>query len=180
MASPSIKRVTSSDEASAAGSKKPPSFTDILDTPSQDVARPKPQPVGTYKCVVKGNYSEGKAPNKGTEYSEWTLGVLEAEEDVDEEALTEFLTQSNGEVARITDKTLRLRMWHTDGALWRLKEFLNHLGIPEEDDDGNPLSLRERMQFAPNSQVGVHVKHRPSSDGESMFAEIDRTFKLED
>jgi hypothetical protein len=180
MATPSIKRVTSSDETATSGSKKPPNFTDILDIPSQDVSRPKPLPQGTYLCVVKGNYREDKSTKKGTEFSEYTLGILQALDDVDEEALTEVLTQDNGEVLKITDKTLRVTMWHTPEARWRLKKFLNDLGIPEEDDAGTPMSLRERMQFVPNCQVYAHVKHDPSNDGESMFANVDRTAKVED
>jgi hypothetical protein len=158
--------------------KQVPSFEDILDTPSEDVTRPQPIPQGTYHCMVKGNYTPGEAPTTKNEFSEWTLGITQVQDDVDEEALTEFLKQSNGQVGRITDKTIKYRTWHTDKTIHRLKQFLTHCGIPERDENDEKLTLRERMQFAPNCQVGVHIKHKPTTDGESMFAEVDRTFKI--
>jgi hypothetical protein len=166
MAKPAIKPTTN--------------FSDILDIPSQDVSRPKPLPQGTYLCMVKGNYREDKSTKKGTEFSEYTLAIRQAQDDVDEDALQAALTQDNGEVMRLTDKTLRVTMWHTPEARWRLKKFLNDLGIPEVDENDVPMTLRERMQLTPNCQVYAHVKHTPSDDGESMFANIDRTAKVDE
>lgn len=154
-------------------------FADILDTPSEDVSRPKPTPAGTYLTMVKGLYREDKSPKKGTEFSEYTLQLLKAMDDVDEEALEEFLTRSNGEVSKLQDRSLTLQCYHTPDALWRLKKFLTDLGIPEREGT-TKLSLRDRMQMVPGRQVLVHVKHSPSQDGEAMFAQIDRTAKVTD
>src|SRR5215471_6233271 len=98
MAKPAIKPATN--------------FADILDIPSTDVSRPKPLPQGTYLCMVKGNYREDKSTKKGTEFSEYTLQILQAMDDVDEDALAEALTQDSGNSLKLTDKTLRVTMWH--------------------------------------------------------------------
>ena len=157
------------------------SFADILDTPSVDIVRPMPTPVGLYLAMVKGNYEEGKTSNSQTDYADFTLGFLEAQDGVDEDDLATFLKQSDGQMAKLTDKTIKYRMmWHTPGTVYRLKKFLNDLGIPEKDEDNNNLTLRERMQYAPNCQVLIHIRHKAFQDSDSMFAEIDRTLKVQD
>jgi hypothetical protein len=160
--------------------EKKPNFRDILDTPATEVTRPKPTPIGTYLVTVKGNYEEGETPNTHSPYADFTLGFRQAQGDVDEEALTEYLTQGNGQVAKLTDKTIRYRLWTSDKALFRLLRFLKDCGIPEQDEDGNVYTVRDMMQLAPNSQVLIYIKHRPGDDNESMYAEIGRTAKVDD
>lgn len=150
-------------------------FGDILDTPASEVSRPKPAPQGTYRTMVKGLYRIDKSTRKGTEYSEYTHQFLEARDDVDEDALEQWL---NG--AKLTDKTIRVTMYHTHGSEWRLKKYLTDLGIDEEDSEGNALTLREMMQEVPNRTCLIHIKHTPSEDNETMFANVDRTARDED
>jgi hypothetical protein len=166
MAKPAIKPTTS--------------FTDILDTPATEVSKPRPTPIGTYLCMVKGNYEEGKTPNTQTPYVDFTLQYRQAQDDVDEEALSEYLTQGDGQVTKLADKTIRYRLWTSDNALWRLLKFLKDLGIPEKDENGETYTVREMMQLAPNCQCLVYIKHRASNDGENMYAEIARTAKTEE
>jgi hypothetical protein len=160
--------------------EKKPNFRDILDTPATEVTRPKPTPIGTYLVTVKGNYDEGESPNTHSTYADFTLQFNQAQDDVDEEALREYLTQGNGQVAKITDKTIRYRMWTSEKALFRMLRFLKDLGIPEQDENGNVYSVREMMQLAPNQQCLIYIKHRPSDDGETMWPEIARTAKVDD
>src|SRR5262245_57618582 len=156
------------------------SFESVLDTPSTEVTRPRPLPVGTYLCMVKGLPRIDKSTKKGTEYSEYTLQVMEPAQDdngenldVDGDDLKLALTKANGDVIALRDRTLRHTLFHTEDALWRLKKWLNDLDIPEEDEDGNVRTIRERMQDVPGKQVFCHVKHVPSEDGESVYANID-------
>jgi hypothetical protein len=79
---------------------------------------------------------------------------------------------------KLTSKTLRVTMYHLPDQRWRLRKFLSDCGIPEEED-GEVLTLRQRMQMVPNCQVLAHVKHVPSDDGETMYANVDRTAKVE-
>lgn len=157
-----------------------PNFSDILDTPSTEVTRPKPMPQGTYLTMVRGLYKPGVSTKKGTEFSEYTLQVVQAMDDVDPDALNAALTKASGEMIPLSERSFRLTMYHTPDALWRLKKFLNDLDIPETDENGEVRTLRERMQDVPNRQVYVHIKHTPSEDGEAMYANVDRTARVEE
>jgi len=156
-----------------------PDFTSVLDTPSDEVARPKPSPSGTYAFMVRGLPRIDKSTKKGTEFSEYTCQFQEACEDVDHEEIDEWLTQPGGNKTPIKEKTIKYTLYHTADALWRLKKFLNDLQIPETDDDGNVRTIRERMQDVPGKIFYGHVKHSPSDDGETMFANIDKTAPYE-
>lgn len=145
-----------------------PNFGAILDTPSQEIERPKPLPQGTYTCVVNGLPRMDKSTKKGTEFVEFNLNILAAGEDVDEDAL--------GEMGGIAGKSTRVTFYLTESSVWRLKKFLvDDLGIEEEDD----LTLRGMISMAPGRQVLCHVKHTPSDDGTSVFANVASTAPVE-
>jgi hypothetical protein len=97
---------------------------------------------------------------------------MEAQKDVDEDALNEALTKGNGDIVALRERSLRLTFYHTPDALWRLVKFLKDLGLEAEDDK---VSVGDLEQESPGRQVYVHVKHTPSDDGETMFANIDKT-----
>lgn len=156
-----------------------PDFTSVLDTPSNEVSRPRPLPQGTFVWQIKGLPRIDKSTRKGTEFSEYTCQAMEACEDVDTEELTASLTKASGEVIPLKDRSNKITFYHTEDALWRLKKFLNDLQIPEEDDEGNVRSIRQRMQDVPGKIFYGHIKHSPSEDGESMFANIDKTAPYE-
>lgn len=141
-----------------------PNFGSILDTPSESVKRPSPLPVGTYYCTVKGQPKFDVSAKKKTEYAEFTLQIMQVLEDVDPEALTEAL---NGK--SISEKTIRATYYLTEDAIWRLKDFLDHCGV---EDTG---TLRQRISGAPGCQVLATIRHRPSEDGTSVFAELGGT-----
>lgn len=148
-------------------------FESILDTPSMDVARPRPVPQGHYLTMVRGQPNYGAAKT-GTQFVEFTMQPLEADEDVDLEDLKATLTKASGDVVPLTERSLRLTFYLTEDAVWRLRKFLNDLGI-EEMNGKKKLTLRERIEMAPGRQCLSHVKHTPSPDGEGTFANIDRT-----
>ena len=156
-----------------------PDFTSVLDTPSNEVSRPKPQAQGTYVVQDRGLPRIDKSTKKGTEFSEYTLQILEACEDVDPEDLKFCLTKPSGEMIPLKERSLRVTFYHTPDALWRLKKFLDDCQIPAEDDEGNIRSIRERMQDVPGKVLLAHVKHSPSDDGETVYANVDKTAKYE-
>ena len=157
-----------------------PDFVSVLDSPASEASRPKPTPQGTFVCMLRGLPRYDKSTRKGTDFVEFTLQTYEACEDVDQEALKEFLTKSSGEVIGLKDsRPLRLTFYLTEDAKYRLKEFLEDLGIPLENADRTSRSLRECIEDTPGKMVLAHVKHTPSQDGETMYANIDKTAKYE-
>lgn len=154
-------------------------FASVLDKPSNEIGRPKPMPVGSYVGVIQGLPKIDKSTKKQTEYSEYTIKYTSAMDDVDEEDLDTALTKPSGEKINLIDKVQKITFYHTDDSIWRLKQFFDHCDIPTEDDSGDVLTTRQRMQLTPNCQVGFHLKHAASEDGEAVFANVDKTFKVE-
>lgn len=145
--------------------KEPTSFEDILDKAPGEIERPKPLPVGSYTCIVKGLPRFDKSSKKQTPFVEFTLQPIAAGEDVDQDDL-----EAMGGFA---NKTIRATYYITEDATWRLKDFLNHCGIEEGE------SLREMIEETPGKQVTAYMKHRPSEDGQSIFAELAKTASVE-
>lgn len=148
-----------------------PNFSSILDRPSAAAERPKPWPVGSYIGVIQGPPKIDKSTKKQTEYSEYTIKPTTVLDDVDQEALAEF--------GGMGQKTIRYTIYHTDNTEAMLKEFFDDCDIPREDDDGELLSHRQRMSLVPNCTIGIHVTHTVSDDGETVYANVKRTFKPE-
>ena len=132
-----------------------------------------------------------KSPQKKTEYVRFTVvpqGPVQNDQgenlDVDPEALEEALKRANGDKVAIQSKSSRIDFYLTEDAIFRLKDFLRHLSfeIPEEGepDDEDAPSLRQMVNESANRQFGGYLAHRPSDDGTSMYANITKTFKLED
>lgn len=149
-------------------------FTDILKRPASDIERPKSLPAGTYLAVVKGQPRQDKSEKKKTPFVEFTLALLAAEEDVDQEELTSALTDKAGKVTPLTDKTMKATYYITEGSAWRLKDFLGHLGFDTESD----ASMEQIISETPGSQVYINLRHKASEDGKTVFAEIASTAKV--
>lgn len=147
-----------------------PNFAGILDRPSSEAERPKPLPQGSYFCVVSGLPRFDKSAKKQTPFVEFMLKVQSAGEDVDVDALAEM--------GGIADKQIKATYYLTDDAEYRLKEFLNDLDIPLEED-GTALTHRQRIEQAPGRQVIATIKHTASDDGESVYANLGGTAKVE-
>ncbi len=148
-----------------------PNFQSVLDKPSSAIQKPKPVPQGSYLGVVRGAPKIDKSTKKQTEYSEYTILLTSALDDVDKEALAEF--------GPLGQRTVRATFYHTDDAIYRLAEFLDHCDIPREDEDGNDLTTRQRIPLVNNCSVGVFIIHKSSDDGENVYANVKSTFKPE-
>lgn len=145
-----------------------PNFGALLDRAPTEVERPKPLPAGTYTCVVQGLPEYDKSSKKQTEFVRFTLKPLAAEADVDTEALAEL--------GGLGEKTITVTFYITENSLFRLKNFLGHLGFDTADPES---SLREMCESATGRQVKAFIKHRASDDGESIFAEVGGTASVE-
>ena len=86
-----------------------------------------------------------------------------------------LVTTKKGDNKKLTDVTVKNTYYITEGAVWRLKEFLEHCGV----DLDNVESLAEGIEETPGKQVGVFINHEASQDGTSVFARIGKTFVVE-
>jgi hypothetical protein len=144
-----------------------PNFSSILDQPASEVKPPPLIPMGTYTALVKGLPRYDKSTKKGTEFSEHTLQLLQAHDDVDTDALEE--------IGGLMEKTINVTYYHTEKSLFMLKDFCEACGV---DLEGK--SLRQAAEETPGCQVGVFIKHVPSDDGKRMYANVGRVFMLND
>lgn len=145
-----------------------PSFQDVLNKPAADVKAPSPLPVGTYLCLVDGPGEFGKIGQKQTDCINWKLKPMQAQDDVNQ---ADLATALNG--AALQDKVIRHRSFITEESVWRLKQFLEHLGIEE-----GSKSLGEMIPEAQGKQVLATVGHRTSEDGTQVFQEVKATAKV--
>ena len=143
------------------------SFASILDRAPSEIEKPKPLPQGSYITVLVGQPRFDKSAKKQTDFVEFQHKLLSAQEDVDEDELKAL--------GGIKDKVMKNTFYLTEGATWRLKEFLEHCGIDMDEVE----SLREAVEQTPGKQVGVFVNHEASQDGTSVFARIGKTFVVE-
>lgn len=146
------------------------SFSSILDRAPSEIEKPKPLPVGSYTTQLVGQPRIDKSTKKQTEYREFTHKLISAGEDVDEDELKTYL---NGK--KLSEVQIKNTYYITEGAVWRLKEFLEHCGIDLDEVE----SLNEGLDKTPGVQVGIFINHEPSQDGTSVFARIGKTFVVE-
>ena len=141
-----------------------PNYASILDVPMDQVKPPSPAPEGTYLCMVAGLPREDKSTTKGTDYYEFTLGVIKAMDDVDEDELNEWL---DGE--SLQSKSFPITFYLTDKSLYRLKDFYEHCGLEVEGK-----SAKQLKDYTPNCQVYAFVKQKPAESGR-IFSNVVRT-----
>ena len=144
-----------------------PNFGSILDRAPSEIEKPKPLPQGSYITVLVGQPRFDKSTKKQTEYVEFTHKLLAAQEDVDEDELKSM--------GGIKEKVMKNTFYLTEGAAWRLKEFLEHCGIDLDECE----NLRAAVEETPGKQVGIFVNHEASQDGTSIFARVGKSFVVE-
>lgn len=156
-----------------------PNLKSALDRPSSAVERPKPAPVGSYIGIIQGLPRYDKSTQKKTDFAEMTIKYATALEDVDMEALREWLTSKDGSTKALTDMVVKEKLYQTEGALFRIVDFLNHAGWEnQEGGEDEDKSLREMLENSANRQIGFIIKHEAGDNG-AVWARIDRTFRPE-
>jgi hypothetical protein len=137
-------------------------FSSILDMPASEWKFPK-LPVGSYVGIIKGMPRYDKSAKKQTPFVEFQIQLTEAMDDVDTDELEAF--------GPFTEKTMPITFYYdTEGGANRLKAFLDNIDI---DITGRPA--REAIEEAPGRTIVVEIKHTPSQDGQSIYAQIDGT-----
>ena len=144
-----------------------PNFGSILDRAPSEIEKPKPLPQGSYITQIVGQPRFDKSSKKQTEFVEFTHKLLAAQEDVDEDELKSM--------GGIKEKVMKNTFYLTEGAAWRLKEFLEHCGINLDECE----NLRAAVEETPGKQVGIFVNHEASQDGTSIFARVGKSFVVE-
>lgn len=152
-----------------------PNFGVILDRKPTQIERPKVLPAGSYITVVQGMPRQDKSAKKQTPFYEYTCKYLQAMDDVDQDDLDAALSRADGTKRVLGEMTVKLTYYLTEDAIWRLKQFLEHCGLNEDDFE----SIRHMAESAGGCQVVVKLRHKPSDDGESMYAEVFGTAPVE-
>lgn len=146
-----------------------PNFASLLDKPASLDDRPKTQPQGSYLTIIKGLPRYDKSSKKQTEFVEFTAQVLQAGADVDADDLEAWLTKADGSKVAITDKTVKLTYYLTDGSIFMLNDFLDHCGTDEDK------TRRERIDETPNAEVVIFIRHEARQDGQGVNARVGKT-----
>ena len=156
-------------------------FESVLDRPSAEIDRTvKPLPVGSYVAIVQGQPRIDKSSKKQTEFSEYTMKLLEARDDVDEESLEDYLALADGSKKKLTDCTIKATFYHTEGSIGRLLTFLDHLdGLTPDEAAEVDASPRQRMSEVAGKSCVIHVKHEPWQSGEGVSARVAGTSIVE-
>lgn len=145
------------------------SFEDILDMPMDKVEKPKPLPQGNYVFQVAAFKFDKTKPQDGkeaTQFVEFTMAVVEALEDVDQEEL-----EASGGITKPDDsaKTMRKEFYITQAALYRLKDFAaDVLGL-----DVTGMSIAETIEAMKFQQFVGNVVHNPAkNDPTTVYANL--------
>ena len=83
-----------------------PNMSSILDRASSEIERPKPLPVGSYICTVKGLPEYGESSQKKTPQATHILVPTGTLDDVDEEDLEAALSRKSGKAKLLGDMTI--------------------------------------------------------------------------
>jgi len=137
-------------------------FSKILSKQAEAIEKPKPLPIGTYICVNQALPTFTGVGKNETPCAEFSLKVIAPTEDVDTAELATY--------GEYKGKSIRHRMFLTEGTEFRTKEELvNAFGVSEAGKN-----LGQMFNETINKQVMVTIKHRPSDNGEDMFAEVEK------
>ena len=146
-------------------------YTDILNRARKEIPEPVDVPTGTWRLeVVAGKYVE--TPDDGEIMAEGmiTYKLVEAGEDVDEEAYAEFAEDSMAS-ARIFD-----RFWIRDlRDIQKLNRLFDMMGV-----DGS-LSIKEAVKASKGYQIMGYVFQKPDSkDPDVMHTNVKQFTPVED
>jgi hypothetical protein len=141
-------------------------FQEILDKRSADIKQLKPLPQGTYRAIVNGHPTFNPVGANQTSAVNFKLTGFVPVSYIDPDVMAEY--------GNIAERELTLNLFLTEAAMWRLKQFLDHLGIEEGD-----RTLRERIAEAPNRAVIVTITHKMNPNSDQIFANIATTAKAE-
>lgn len=149
------------------------SFSSILDQAPSEIKPPKQLPPGTYVGIFVGQPRKDKSAKKGTDFLEFTLKLLSAQDDVDQDDLAEALIGADGSQRSLQEIPVKYTVYYEKQPM-RLKNLLLNAGLTLEDYETG----QQAVEDTPGKQTGVVIIHEPSQDGTTTYARVDRTVAL--
>lgn len=145
-------------------------FTSILQQPVDDIKKPEPVPYGPYGALIK-KFNFDKSSKKETPFVEYETEITQILEGVDPDLLSEYQEKMGKSPI---GKKFSVTFYLTPDSLWRLKQFLEeHVGL-----DSTGKTLEQLVGEAVNNEVGLELQHSIGQKSGESFAEIKRTFNL--
>lgn len=136
-------------------------FNDLLSTQVDQAERPKPLPPGTYTFIIQGQPKFDRTKSdKETPFIEWQATPVQAHGDVDQTLLSQ--------VKDWNKRGLRLTFYLTEDAKFRLREFMEKLGLSVQG-----RTFAEVLPEVVNQQFVAAVKHEVAQKSGNIFAVID-------
>lgn len=132
-------------------------FRTLLSKSTDTIERPKPLPQGTYYGTIS-RHEFGESSNKRTPYVRFHLQLTGPSDDIDPDMM---------EGIDCTKKTLRRDFYLTEDALYRLKDFMESLGIETAG-----RSLGEVIPETTGMPVMISVTQRNSQDGKEVYNDV--------
>lgn len=134
-------------------------FESILDRPIGSTPKPKPIPIGTYLCVVKGfKVQNNVGPNKVDKIT-IECPIISPDADVDQGQLRDLPGGLSG-------KALLPQFWLTEEDIYKLESFLKDgLGL-------EGMSTKQGISQMSGRQVKIHTRHR-AGDGDKIYNDCD-------
>lgn len=137
-------------------------FQSILSRKANEIEKPVPPPVGHYLATNPKVPEVRKIGKNETPALEFTLTLLAPQDDVDESDFAAY-----GGMEKLKGKTVRWTLWLSDDALYRsTQQLINAFGF----DDS--MELGEMVSASVGQQLIVEIGHRPSPDGNDIFADV--------
>lgn len=132
-------------------------FTKLNSIPMDTVTKPKALPAGTYFGTIKEfKYDESK--EKKTPFVQYIIVPTSNGDDVDPADLDGI---------ELTKKQLRCVFYLTQDSLFRVKEFLENVGIETQG-----RSLGECIPDAVGLSVMLEVIQKPTQDNSDFYNEV--------
>ncbi len=154
-------------------------FTSALDRKMEDVKRPPNPPVGHYTIQVKehpdNSSFESRTSGKTFDRLEFSMVLVEPQDDVDPDELAEYGGEVSGFVVRKSFLFDNEDENAFNRSLFNLKRFMEHLGL---DMEGKSVS--EALGESIGAQCIGELKHRPDpNDAEVLYTELGRTAAID-
>lgn len=138
-------------------------FNDVLNTPVDSIEPPKPMPMGSYIWLVR-RHELGESAQKKTPQVTFYCTPVQAMDDVDRSMLPENWNQ----------KERRLTFYLTPDSLFRLTDFLGHLGLNTKGRTiGACIPETTNQQF-----IGTVVHSPGQRDPSKIYDNIESTAKV--
>jgi hypothetical protein len=137
-------------------------FNELLSRPVDSAKKPPLRPAGTYTAIISGYKFEESKKNK-TPYVRFTLNNLQPGSGIPPENCRD----EEGAPMDFTKWTPHRDYFLTDDSIYRLREFMETLGIPTAG-----RSFSETIPEMKGQAVLAEVVHTTSEDGKNIYANV--------